>query len=642
MTVLECKICGGGVVPSEDKTYGTCDSCGRVVTLPKVDDEQKAGLFNRGNTFRIRGEFDKAAAVFERIIDQDESDAEAHWCLALCRYGVEYVEDPKSGERKPTLNRMSYDLFINDVDCQAAIQHSDDYTAGLYREEAERITEIQKRVLAISNKEEPYDIFICYKEKTEGGSRTKDSVIAQDIYYELTKEGYRVFFARITLEDKLGVEYEPYIFAALNSAKVMVVVGTSPENLNAVWVRNEWKRFLSLMKNDRSRLLIPCYRDMDPYDLPDELAMLQAQDMSKIGFMQDLIRGIIKVMSPVTADTTAKASAGDGSSNLERLVQNSNTYLKLKNYSDAREVFERITKEYPEDYRGWWGLILCGTKGLSESVDEAALQKLNTWFSYARQLSKPEEFEPLKTSYVDYIKLVSDNDAGHEADRMNRIKADLSKRIQGFTGQIQDVERNKYILSNNYESQSSKDDKSVDEARKQLAKRKREIPKRIIQLIIGAALVYFGVILFLDMIRGSFEFLSAIFLLVINFFVLCLGVPLTVSSLREIIGYRKNVNSAAFAFKQAADNKERNRKQYEMELERFNSSIAAINDQIRQAREKIADCDKYLAFGNEKIAEMLFAKRCGSVGITQPYDINLGQLRDSIIEYISRVNQSMR
>ena len=189
MTILECKICGGCVVPTEDKTYGTCDSCGRIVTLPKTDDEHKAGLFNRGNTFRMRGEFDKAAAVFERIIEQDEKDAEAHWCLALCRYGIEYVEDPKSGERKPTLHRMSYDLFINDVDCQAAIEHSDEYTAGLYREEAERITEIQKKVLAISNKEEPYDIFICYKEKTEDGSRTKESVIAQDIYYELTNAG---------------------------------------------------------------------------------------------------------------------------------------------------------------------------------------------------------------------------------------------------------------------------------------------------------------------------------------------------------------------------------------------------------------------------------------------------------------------
>ena len=34
---------------------------------------------------------------------------------------------------------------------------------------------------------------------------------------------------------------------------------------------------------------------MDAYELPEEFAHLQAQDMSKIGFINDLIRGIKKV-----------------------------------------------------------------------------------------------------------------------------------------------------------------------------------------------------------------------------------------------------------------------------------------------------------------------------------------------------------
>ena len=76
----------------------------------------------------------------------------------------------------------------------------------------------------------------------------------------------------------------------------MLVVGTKPEYFNAVWVKNEWSRYLKLLKKDRKKLLIPCYRDMDPYTLPDEFAHLQSQDMSRIGFIQDLIRGIKKVI----------------------------------------------------------------------------------------------------------------------------------------------------------------------------------------------------------------------------------------------------------------------------------------------------------------------------------------------------------
>jgi hypothetical protein len=134
-------------------------------------------------------------------------------------------------------------------------------------------------------------------------------VLAQDIYFQL-KDDYRVFFSRITLEDKLGQEYEPYIFSALNSAKIMLVVGTEAEHFNAVWVRNEWSRFLALAKADRSRLLIPCYRDMDPYGMPQELSVFQSQDMSKIGFLQDLIRGIEKVMLVKKAvENSAKINA---------------------------------------------------------------------------------------------------------------------------------------------------------------------------------------------------------------------------------------------------------------------------------------------------------------------------------------------
>ena len=45
--------------------------------------------------------------------------------------------------------------------------------------------------------------FICYKETDKDGRRTQDSVLANDLYHQLTQEGFKVFFARITLEDKL-------------------------------------------------------------------------------------------------------------------------------------------------------------------------------------------------------------------------------------------------------------------------------------------------------------------------------------------------------------------------------------------------------------------------------------------------------
>lgn len=176
--------------------------------------------------------------------------------------------------------------------------------------------------------------------------------MAQEVYYELTEQGYRVFFARITLEDKAGAEYEPYIFAALNSAKVMIVVGTKPEHFNAVWVKNEWSRFLSMMKKDRSKLLLPCYRDMDPYDLPEALSVLQSYDMSKIGFMQDLIRGVKKVIDAGKPQEAAKETAketvvvhNEGGSNVQALLDRGQMALEDGEWEKADEFFEQVLNQ---------------------------------------------------------------------------------------------------------------------------------------------------------------------------------------------------------------------------------------------------------------------------------------------------------
>ena len=352
MAIIKCKMCGGDIEISADKTFGTCEYCGSTMTLPKTDDDQRLSLFNRGTHLRRNGEFDKAAAIYERLIGENDADAEAHWNLLLCRYGIEYVQDPASGERIPTCHRASFDSILNDVDYQAARKYSDGVARSLYEKEALRIANLQKDILAISQKETPFDVFICYKESDENGKRTKDSALAQDIYYQLTDAGYKVFFARITLEDKLGQEYEPYIFAALHSAKVMVVVGTKPEYLNAVWVKNEWSRYLALMRTDRSRLLIPCYRDMDPYDMPEELSMLQSQDMGKIGFIQDLIRGVKKVVDaakPQEAVTeTVKETAvvhNETSGNVQALLDRGQMALEDGEWTKADEFFEQVLNQ---------------------------------------------------------------------------------------------------------------------------------------------------------------------------------------------------------------------------------------------------------------------------------------------------------
>ena len=375
--IIKCKMCGGDIDFIPGATYGTCEYCGSTSTIPQAEDENKLNRYNRANHFRRQCEFDKAVAAYEKILEQDDTDAEAHWGAVISRFGIEYVEDPATHQRIPTCHRVQVASILTDEDYLAAVENApDEESRRIYQEEAARIAEIQKGILAISANEKPYDVFICYKETDENGQRTRDSQWAQDVYYGLTEQGLKVFFSRITLEDKLGQQYEPYIFAALNSAKVMVVIGSRPEYFNAVWVKNEWRRYLSLMKHDHKRLLIPCYRDMDPYDLPEELSALQSQDMSKIGFMQDLLRGVQKVMQqPTSAPQGVRVETATVETNapgVTSLLKRAALFLEDGDTASAREYYDRVLDIDPECAEAYMGKV-CAETGCRKESDLGAL-----------------------------------------------------------------------------------------------------------------------------------------------------------------------------------------------------------------------------------------------------------------------------
>ena len=448
MSIFKCKMCGGTIEFNPGDTVGVCDSCGTKQTLPRLDDDRKANLYDRANHFRRNNDFDKAAGIYEQILNEDNTDAEAYWSLVLCHYGIEYVEDPQSRKRIPTVNRAQFTSIFDDDNYKSALHYADGYQKELYEDEAKAINEIQKGILAISQKEEPFDVFICYKETDNSGRRTQDSVLANDLYHQLTQEGFKVFFSRITLEDKLGTAYEPYIFAALNSAKVMVALGTKPEYFNAVWVKNEWSRYLSLVKNSNGKkMLIPAYKDMDPYDLPEEFSHLQAQDMSKLGFMQDLIRGIKKIVSAGASKAEVKETvAVGGNVNVEPLLERAFMFLEDGDWGEANEYCEKVLDQDPKNARAYLGKLMAECRARRMEDLQNCRQPFDGSGNYNKILrfAEPKLIETLK-GYIAHINERNENarltgiynravSAMNEANSENEYKAaaEIFKTVPGF------------------------------------------------------------------------------------------------------------------------------------------------------------------------------------------------------------------
>lgn len=94
MAVYKCKMCGGDLEILPGTTVCECEYCGTQQTVPSADSEKLMNLYNRANRLRFNNEFDKAAGVFESIVAEFPEEAEAYWGLCLCKYGIEYVDDP--------------------------------------------------------------------------------------------------------------------------------------------------------------------------------------------------------------------------------------------------------------------------------------------------------------------------------------------------------------------------------------------------------------------------------------------------------------------------------------------------------------------------------------------------------------------
>jgi len=122
MAIFRCKMCGGDLEIKVGESVCTCVFCGAEQTLPRLDSDKKINLYDRANHFRRNNDFDKAMGIYEQILNEDREDAESYWSIVLCRYGIEYVEDPATRKRIPTINRTQYTSIYADEDYKSAIR----------------------------------------------------------------------------------------------------------------------------------------------------------------------------------------------------------------------------------------------------------------------------------------------------------------------------------------------------------------------------------------------------------------------------------------------------------------------------------------------------------------------------------------
>ena len=387
-----CESCGG--TTERDGNFYICQYCGTKWAII-TEDAMQVKLQNAWEALRCN-EFDKASELFEGIIIDNnnakrESDSfEAYWGKALADNGIVFVNDYREDKKVPTCNNITENSFVENPDVKKAIALAPKDVSENYSFLAEKIEKIRVEWLEKARKEEPYDVFICFKDsdKEHNIERTNDSYAAQELYTELVKEGYKVFFSRVSLRDKISEQYEPYIYNALKTAKVMIVYGEKPEYFNAVWLKNEWNRFrMRIEKGEKHKnSLVVVYKNMDANDLPAALKSrqcLNAGDMMFYSTLSSHVKKVIELSAQNVHLDRIKVQGGQMGKKASSLSVNSvktreigagaiaetdisekqsialiNTYLRAHDWREANKIIDNVLFDNPGCAEAIWCRIL--------------------------------------------------------------------------------------------------------------------------------------------------------------------------------------------------------------------------------------------------------------------------------------------
>ncbi len=398
-----CECCGAYL--KDVQTKWVCEHCLTEYKKTFVENDEVQRLLNMANKTRLENKFIDAKNEYTNIINKYPDSVDAYWGRLLSELGIEYVKSPED-IYFPSCHRLTFSNIFHEEDFKMVIKLADQESKDWYQEKAKQIETIRLELINLTKNFDPFDIFISYKENDASGNVTKDSQYVTDLYHLLTRMGYKVFLSRITLGQIAGSKYEPYIYSAISTAKVMIVYSTEKEYIEATWLKNEWSRYIELIKsgNKKKGSLIPIYNGMDPYDFPIEFSGIQGLNANDLNFKEKLSSLITATLGKVgnqyvqtkyikkrelknqasfklnksLIPSLTKRKLGDNSEtkeftiNEEKTLENGFRFLDKRLFDAAIVQFNTILRKNKTNYKAYFGRFLA-----SLQINESFLNNLN-------------------------------------------------------------------------------------------------------------------------------------------------------------------------------------------------------------------------------------------------------------------------
>lgn len=92
------------------------------------------------------------------------------------------------------------------------------------------------------------------------------------------------------------------------------------------------------------------------------------------------------------------------------------------------------------------------------------------------------------------------------------------------------------------------------------------------------------------------------------------------------------VEAATLEVQKCYNNRDEHKNKFEKEVEEMRRKIPALEGQIPELEGKVADSQRYIDLGEDKIAELLFAKECNALGVSKSFDSHIQTMRELAFE----------
>ena len=492
------------VVNTERVTLFVCPSCGspnhtdlgnkiRCNCCTNVYERDKqppfSAILTQAENLRQIGDFEGAKALYEKIIkDYPENDlSPAYFGLFICENNVFFETDGR-GEIFPSFYRVSNQSVDNNENFQQAIFLSNSFSPDKVekmKDLGEKIEYARKMYWDIKNDEDPFDVFICFR-----NDHAESTDCANEIYNTFASK-YHIFYSEKTLKHirSLHRNYEPNIYYGLYTAKVMLLICKDRKQLegeDGKWVKNEWSRFSALnRRGNMEKAIIPIFvDDFNPNDLPDELWHIQGMRYDA-SLMLNLDIQLQKYINPIDkeAELAKKLAENEAKRDAEmqkmlaelerkqaeerkKLMESINvggggvggpsvsSMLRLMwteirdtgNFEKARKIADDILKIAPENSEAWWGLtfVQFGTSKEEELINNLRYYETAT-YKLAYKHASTEE----KEKYDNVRNLYEEKNKDCALELYKSDLESLDQRFESFnnTNKVEDLDTFNFMAS---------------------------------------------------------------------------------------------------------------------------------------------------------------------------------------------------